>query len=182
LLQSIKKIQEEFYSKSKKNIFIKKEQKIDCANSVNNMLSLEELTSKTFYLIPNTNRIFIDYNLFKLFAVPSNYQFIIDKFINLLKYTIKTYGTFEIHIDLKSFSASAAERFSKIFKLYYDTTCAVGLYYNIDHIDKICIYNTPQIINIISKLLINYTDNNIKTKITYFSKENSNQHIQNVFI
>jgi hypothetical protein len=181
LLQNIKKIQNDFYSNTKRNIFIKKAQKSECAQSINNILPLEGLISKTVFIIPNTNRIFIDYLFFKTFALPSNFQYVIDRFISLLIQTIDTYGTFQLHIDLNTFSATAAERFQKVFQMYYESCCAIGLFYDISKIDVICIYNTPVIINILSNLIVRYTDDSIKKKIKYFNKDVSQELITNIF-
>ena len=61
LINKIKEIQDDYYSKNKKNTIFKNKQKFECANTVCNVFTIEYLISQALYIIPNTNKIFFDY-------------------------------------------------------------------------------------------------------------------------
>ena len=177
LLESIKNLQDNFYSKSKKNILFKKSQKNNCTKIIADNISLDQLLTKTVFIVPNTNSIYIDYIIFKSYASSDNYQLIIDRFIELIITVINQFGYFELHLDLKSFSITAAERYHHVFEMYYNSCCKHGLQYEERQLSKINIYHTPSIVNMLSKLIIKYTDPSIKNKIIYYSNEDSEKQI-----
>ena len=72
IIENIKRIQDGYYSVSKKTMFNKKELKNNCAELITQNISLNELLSKTIYIIPDTNKVFVDYTIFKTFATPSS--------------------------------------------------------------------------------------------------------------
>lgn len=172
-LDNIKKIQEEFYSENKKKSFIKKSQKINCAEIISHSLSLDELISNTVYVINDSNKILINYAVFKTYANPNNYQKIIGKFIDLIVITVEKHGSFELHLDLKSMTTSAIERYKCVFQMYNDSCCERGVFYTDNLIDKIFFYNSPSVINILSILIVKFTDVTIKKKMNIISKDNS---------
>jgi hypothetical protein len=172
-LNNIKKIQEEFYSQNKKKSFIKKSQKMDCAEVISTELSLDDLISSTVYVINDSKIILINYSIFKSFANPNNYQKIIDRFIDLIVITIKKHGLFELHLDLKSMTTTAIERYKCTFQMYNDSCCKRGVFYTDNLIDRIFFYNSPSVISILSILIVKFTDISIRNKINIISKENS---------
>ena len=164
----IKKAQERFYSRNKS----------PCAGEVPKTVSLEELISKTLHTIFSSNKIYVNYLVFKTYANPLNYHHIINALIKLIISTIDTYGSFEIHINLQSFTISDARRYEKIYQLYYDTCCACGLQYKFETIDNIYIYYTPYIIDMISSLIVKFTDKDMKKKIILVGKSQSHQDLK----
>ena len=86
LKNDLQKLQNEFYNNSNKNFFFKNKQKLDCAQNIGNQYDLVTLLNNTFINIPNTNKIFMDYTIFKLFANPNNYDNIISYLYQLIKY------------------------------------------------------------------------------------------------
>lgn len=173
LIDSIQKIKDEYYSKNKKLSLFKKTQKSNCAKNVAENSSLDELISKTVFIIQNTNKVCVDYEIFKSFANNDNYKIIIDRLICLIMTVINIFGNFEIHLNLKSFSVSAVERYRDVFELYYDRCLVHDLYYNEVTLSKIEIYHTPSVINLLSKLIVKYTEPSIKNKLVYHSNEES---------
>ena len=165
IIENIKRIQEGYYSVSKKTMFNKKELKNNCAELITQNISLNELVSKTVYVIENTNIVFVDYTVFKSFATPSSYQAVVDSLVSNIISVINKWGTFEVHLNLNSLSVTGLDRYNSIFKVYYDTCCSNGLYYNEDKIDKIIILNTPTVISTLIPLIVRYTDPSIKSKI-----------------
>ena len=164
-LSNIKNTQDIYYSVSKKKTFLKEYQKIQCAEAVLNQFSLDDLISKTIYVEENSNKIFISYAIYKTYAIASNYQQIINTLIHVIGQIIKTFGNFEMHIDLDLFTSTAMQRNLSVFQLYYDTCCKVKFYYDKKTLDKIIIYNTPSVIQALSTLMIKFTDKSIKEKI-----------------
>lgn len=181
VIENMNKIKEAYYSKKTKNIFFKKTQAGEIAANINQELSLEELIENTVYLIPDTNSIYIDYPVFKMYATISNYQIFIDRFINIMKASIVDYGAFQVHINLKSFSISSIEKYQNFFQMYYNSCISQGLLYNDKIVEKIIIYNTPSIITSISVMIIKYTEPSIKNKIVYHDKNVSEIHLGKLF-
>lgn len=171
LVEDMTKIKEEFYASSGKKIFMKKDQKEKIAETINSKISLEDLIRNTMYLIPSTNCIYVDYLIFKNYAMSSNYQFNIDSLVELMITTVNNYSSFQIHINLSTLTITALERFQSIFRMYYDTCIRRGLLYDSRIIDQIVIYNTPSIISSISKLIVNYTEPAIKKKMIFHYKD-----------
>jgi hypothetical protein len=182
LVDNILKVQEEYYTKYTKQVFFKKTQKNNCAKNVVDNFSLDELISKTVFLIPNTNGIYIDYIIFKSFATTDNYGEIIERLIGLIKTVIYEFGHFELHLGLKSFSVTAIERYREVFELYYVKCCKHGLYYKDEIISKINIYHTPSVITMLSKIIIKYTEPSIKNKMVYYSNEESDKKIKELMM
>jgi phosphopantetheinyl transferase (holo-ACP synthase) len=170
IIDSIKKIQEGYYSVSKKTFFNKKELKNNCAELIAQNFSLEELVSKTVYTIPDTNRVFVDYTIFKTFATPSCYQAVVDSLISRIISVIDKWGTFEVHLNLNSLTATGLDRYNSIFQVYYNTCCSKGLFYDKNKIDKIIILNTPMVISTLIPIIVRYTDPSIKSKIICIKK------------
>ena len=171
VLENIKSTQDSFYSQTNKNIFMKDQQKIKCAEIVLATYPINELILKTIYIKDNSNQIFVSYPLYKTYALPSNYQLVVDRVIQLILSITQKYPTFEIHIDLGSFTVSAFQRNLSLFQLYYDTCCTIGLHYDKNIIDRIVIYNTPSVIQSLSSLIVKFTDKSIKEKITLLYKQ-----------
>ena len=171
ILSSIKNKQDFFYSNTKKNTFLKESQKTKCAESILSHFSIKELLSKTVYTLNDSNKIYFSYPLYKTYATENTYQIIIDEIIQYIFHVLETYPTFEMHIDLDSFTATAFQRNMTVFQLYYDTCCKIGLNYDKNTLDRIVIYNTPSVIQSLSTLIIKMTDKSIKEKITLLYKQ-----------
>jgi hypothetical protein len=180
LIDSIKKLEEDFYSKNKKCLFMKNSQKKNCAGIIADSLSLNELISNTVYIIKDTNKIYINYSLFKTYATPANYQQIIDRFIDLIIITINAFSSFELHLDLKSLTATAIERYQHVFQLYNDSCIKRGIYYDDKIIDNVYMYYSPSVINILSILIMRFTDKSVKKKLISFSKTDSDKYINDL--
>jgi 5'-3' exonuclease len=82
LVEQLEQYKNEYYSENTKNRIFKSKQKIDCAVKIAAQVSMDDLLSKSMYIIPNTKKVFIDYSIFKLYAHPGIY----DKIINYIRY------------------------------------------------------------------------------------------------
>ena len=108
----------QYYSENKKNTFFKNNQKKDFASSITNSIGFDELISKTFYIIPNTQSIFIDYTIFKVYALPDYYTEVVEYISSLIDKCISNYGSFNVHINIDTFTMSAAERYKHVISIF----------------------------------------------------------------
>jgi len=177
LLQQLENYKKNYYSENSKNIFLKKKQKIECAQVVSSQFNIEELISKTVYLIKDTNKVYIDYPIFKMYAHPSIYQKIIEHTQNILDECIHKYDYFEVHVNLKSFTISAAERYRQIIQDFYDAALSKNTVYYVK-LYKIYVYYTPSAIGDIAKLLL---QPEILPKVNTYSKDISDSKIRDLF-
>jgi hypothetical protein len=170
-LDKINELTNKFYVEKGKNTIFKKKQKFDCATTIVDTLGFDNLLNKTIYIITDTNRVFIDYTLFKLYATPENYNKITDHAIFLINYCVEKYGNYETYINLDTFTVSSAERYKQIIQIFINKCIVSNSEYSTKLV-KLCIYNTPKTFNIISNILLPLFDPAIKNKIVLFDKEN----------
>jgi hypothetical protein len=137
---------------------------------------LVDLIKTTLYILPQTNKIYFDYTVFKIYANDSNCDYIIDYIFELAAIIIQQYESFEMHINMFSFSISAFNRYQKIIE-------KVSLRVNeIDKLSKICIYYSPSFIDLISKIVRKFIKHpDISEKMIFFGKHDSEILIPNLF-
>jgi len=177
LLEKLENYKNNFYTEHTKNVFLKKKQKMQCAQEISSQFQLEDLLSKTVYCIPNTKKIYIDYTIFKLFAHPNIFQTIIEHTQNILDDCVQKNDGFEAHVNLNTFTISAAERYRSIIQIFYDTALRKNtVYYK--KLDKMYVYYTPSTIGDVAKIFLNPE---ILPKVKTYSKEESNQKIDELF-
>jgi len=177
LLEQLEKYKNEYYTDKPKNLIFKSKQKMDCAVKIAAQVSLDDLLSKTMYLLPNTNKVFIDYSIFKVYAHPGIYDKIINYIQGLFNICIANYGGFEAHVDLKSFTVSAAHRYKDIIDVFYQTALRNGtVYYK--KLDAMYVYNTPTTITDIAKLFLNP---DVLPRVKTFTKDESTSKINELF-
>lgn len=177
LLELLNKVQTDFYTNNGgKSILFKNNQKQKCAENVTTQFNLYDLLKSTVYIIPNTNKLYLNYPIFKTFANNSNSNEIIDYIIGLLCQCIKTYGQYEMHINLHSFSISAAERYKSSIQLFCEkcyslnNTCDVNF---AGMLINMYIYNTPSVISTITHLFKPFIDPLLNQKLIFITKEQS---------
>jgi hypothetical protein len=177
LVEQLQQYKNEYYTENAKNTIFKTKQKMDCAAKITSQISMDDLLSKTMYMISNTNKVFIDYTMFKLYAHPGIYEHIINHIQNLFNICISNYGCFEAHVDLKSFTVSGAHRYKDIIDVFYNTALKNGtMYYT--KLDVMYVYNTPNTITDIAKLFLNP---DIIPRVKTFTKEESEYKIKMLF-
>ena len=172
LLNDLEKFKTAYYSDNKKNILFKKDQKMDMASKVSSEFNLETLMRKTIYVIPGTNQIYFDYNVFKMFAHPTNYLSFINYTQTLIVHSIKTYGSFVCHVNINSFTASAAERYKGVLELFNSITERDDTNYS-PRMTKLHVYNTPSSLEHIYKLISGLIEPDVRSKIIFHSKAES---------
>jgi len=172
LLNDLEKYKSAYYTENKKNVLVKKDQKMDMASKISTEFNLETLIQKTIYILPGTNEIYFDYNVFKMFAHPTNYLSFVNYTQALIAHCIQNYGAFMCHVNVNSFTASAAERYKGILELFNaisernDTNYAPKM-------TKLHVYNTPSSLEHIYKLISGLIDPEVRSKIVFHNKAES---------
>lgn len=164
LENKITKLQTEYYNQSAKSVFAKNHQKMQCAQNIVDILPLEHLLSSMAYIVPDTNKIYLDYTLFKTFAHPNIYTRIVEYILSLLVSCIQKYNHYEMHINLHSFTATAAQRYKDIIYLLC-STCLHNDSSIITNLDAMYIYNSPKMLKSIMRIFAGVINDTIKSKI-----------------
>lgn len=172
LWNNIEKYKNEYYSENKKAFFFKKSQKLDCAANISSKFDIEDLLSQTFAILPNTNRIYLDYTVFKLYANPENYTTIVEYVIKLFNICIDKYGSFECHFNLKSFTITAAERYKSVIELFCKECLKSETRYG-SMMQKMYIYYSPGMIEKLTSIFSHLIDPLIRDRFVVYNKEES---------
>lgn len=180
LLQNIENFKSTYYTENKKNMFFKTSQKMDCAEKIATEFDLNDLLNKTVYILPYTNRVYLDYTVFKLFANPNNYTHIVDHVLSLFQQCIDKYGSFECHFNLNSFTITAAERYKSIIEMFCKE-CLKGNTRYAKMLSKMHIYYTPSIFEKITSMFSKLIDPLIRERFTIYTKEESDTKLKELF-
>jgi len=176
IVNRIKEIQDNYYSKNKKNTIFKNKQKLDCANAVCNAIPIDYLISQTIYIIPNTDKIFLDYTIFKLFANTDNFNQIIDNIFTEIKNCVESFSTFEIYINIDTFTVSALERYKVVIKDFIDKCISSNTRYS-ENIINLYICNVPKTFDAIIKTMKPFIEKQVYEKIKLCDDSTSKQAI-----
>lgn len=181
LVNLMEKYKEEYYQEKGKNSFFKKSQKMDCAKEMSKVFQLEEMIQQTIFIIPKTNKIVFNYTIFKLYANDDNYKTIVQKVIELYDEILVKNTKFEAHVILDTFTISAAERYKNAIKLFCEKCMNANTKYT-EFMEKMVIYYTPSMIESISSLLRPFIDPSIHSRIVYYSKVESKELLDKIFV
>jgi len=175
LLKNAEKIKADFYENNKKKTFFKSTQKIECAKQVFQNMDIRQLIFNSFCLIPNTNCIYFDYPLFKTYACAEVYEEFTTHAYTVINACLSQYPTFDIHVNMQSFTISAFERLRKLIERFFVESPLFS-----DKLTYVYIYYTPSIIEQINKLIGMFIAH-ISYKIIYFSKAESDDKLKKLF-
>jgi hypothetical protein len=181
LVEMMEKYHKEYYQSQGKNMFFKKGQKLDCAKEMSKVFQLEEMIQQTTYIIPETNKIVFNYTIFKLYANDDNYQTIIQKVITLYDEILVNHAKFEAHVILDTFTISAAERYKNAIKMFCEMCMNSNTKYT-EFMEKMYIYYTPSMIESIATILRPFIDTSIQSRIVYYSKVESKELLEKLFV
>jgi hypothetical protein len=176
---SIEQLQTKYYEDNKKNTLFKNSQKTKCAEYLTSQLDINVLLEKTSFIIPGTPIVFLDYLVFKTYAHPTIYDQISQYIVNLLTLCIQTHRTFEVHINLKSFTISAAQRYVDIIKRFCSMCLQSDTQYAAN-INKLVIYNAPSMIDAISKMFRPFINERVRDRIELVNAEKSAEILKNI--
>jgi hypothetical protein len=167
--EQISNLQAKYYSETSKNKIFKNSQKLDCANSVVQNMDLKVLFSSCIYILPNKNVIFIDYPKLKTFVCPEIYHHVIDYSINLANQCIAKYQVFSLHINMQSFTITAAQRYKELIELYCNTCLHKDSQFQ-SQLQFIHLYNYPSIIPVLHKMFAHFVDDSARGKLVLEKK------------
>ena len=175
-IEKIQEIQEQYYSAHRKNFLFKNGQKVQCAQMVASQIPMEVLLEKTFYVIPNSNRMYVSYPLFKSFVSAEIYRAVIDHIINLGRVCIQSYKSISVHINGETFTPTAAHRYKDFLSMLLKTCEKENTRFSL-YLENMCIYNCPKLAESIASILWNLLPRVVQNKVRLFNKEESQEHI-----
>ena len=178
LQEQIDKFRQDYYQenggkKSSIQFLSKRKQKLDMAQQVTAQFDINQLLNKTVYNITGTNRIVIDYTVFKLYANENIYTTLIDHLLSVYDFCIEKYGFYDVHINLATFSTTAAQRYSKMVEMFNSrfTDNSDSIY--ILRMNHLYIYNPPSVLEMIYSVLKHLLNPQVKTKSIIIPKSES---------
>ena len=153
---------EKYYKTNKKNIIFKKKQKLNLANEVTKSFTLDELLKQSIVVNEETSQIHILYPIVKSFLHPDNYKIITDYIFTIKESLIIKNKYYEIIINLKSFTITAAERYKELIKIF----CNIYLKdeRNVNELRYVYIYNAPNIVAILQNMFFPFISDVCKKK------------------
>lgn len=172
IMDDIKTFQDTYYNENKKAFFFKKSQKLDVALNISNKFDIQDLLSQTVIIIPNTNRVYLDYTVFKLYANPENYNIIVEYVMQLFKTCIENHGSFECHFNLNSFTITAAERYKAVIEMFCNECLRSETRYG-ELLSKMYIYYSPGMIEKFTSLFKHLIDPHIRDRFVIYTKDES---------
>jgi hypothetical protein len=178
--EQIKEKQTEYYNLNSKSILFKSSQKNSCAEEINKQFDISNLIKATIYQIPETNIVYFDYPLFKTYATPTIYEIIIQSILELFAEIINIYGSYQVHANLDTFSMSSAHRYGDIIRDFCHKCLRSETRYA-NYMEKFCIYNTPAVMQSISKLFNPLINENVKKRIELIDKKESEDRLKQLF-
>ena len=179
-LVNVLKTREEYYQTHSKNMIFKKRQKQDCAEVVCKQYGLETLMNRTFWIVPNHNQLFYEYRFFKLYGTPDNYSIIVENVLSLCTWCVSQYSTFELHVNLASFTMSAAERYKNLIIIFCDECLRRETHFT-ESLDFMYLYNIPTVFDNISRLLLPLIPPEVRPKIRLVKKEDSTEPLTRIY-
>ena len=112
------------------------------------------------------NHIFFDYTIFKTFARPELFSMFCEYILSLIDTCIQNHGGFEMHLNLKSFSVTAAQRYSEMIRMFCKQCLSADTQYS-KLLTKMYVYNSPKIIGTISACFVGFMDDHVRSKIEF---------------
>jgi hypothetical protein len=179
LQEKINKLRTNFANDNKKGLFSSKQFKFDCANTIVKNIELETLLDSTLIWLPNSNHLFFDYTIFKTYATPEIYDKIIKYVIDKIAGCINTYGSYEMHVNLNTFSVSAFHRYKAIIE-GYSYECNTNHKEFHDKIRIMHVYNIPTTIETISQLVGPMLPQIVRQKVIRYDKSSSEKPLQTI--
>lgn len=180
LHDKLNELKNTYYQNNTKNTFFKNKQKLDCADMISNSIDINTLMHNTFFQFENTNKLFFQYTVFKTFATDNNINHILNCFMNLLEEIINNYGSFELHINMETYTITAHERYKNMYKLLFSRCKENNILFS-SKLVSMNIYNTPNIINTLQSFFAPFIDKNAVNKIFIIDKKQSKSLLEKLF-
>jgi hypothetical protein len=176
-LDQMAQLREAYYKENGKNTIFKNKQKFNCAEVVLQHIPIDTLLKNTFWIVPGTNKVYFEYSVFKQYATPENYIMFVDEVLKACSECVSTHGNHEVHVNLDTFTISAAHRYKDIIVLFCDECMRRETHFT-ETLTGMHLYNTPQIIDNISALLMPLIPPEVRPKIRMYGKRESGEMIK----
>lgn len=125
----------------------------------------KDLFSQAIHL-EEPNRIFFDYTVFRTFARPDLFADCTAYILALIQQCISCHGEFEMHINLKSFSVTGAQRYYDMIRMFCSECLRADTEFS-KLLTKMYVYNPPKILGTISACFIGFVDDHVRSKIVF---------------
>lgn len=179
--ENILEIKKTYYENNSKNVFFKKSQKFDCAKDICSKIDIVDLMNNTFWIVPNQNKFYFDYRIYKLYGNPENFRLVIDNILHMTNWCIDEYHSFEININLNGFSVSAAERYRTLIQMFCDICMNQTDREYLRFLTAMNIYNIPLVFDNISKILMPILPPELHPKIRLIKKNDSDEPLTQIY-
>lgn len=170
LEEQVQAFKQQYYCKENKSLFSSSSKKFKCAQEVSNQFNLVELMHDSIFIMENTCKIYVDYPRVKSFVNPDNYDAVRQHVYALSEFILQSHHTFELHINLKSFTITAAQRYKDLITIFCDQ------YLNTSgeshKLSFLYIYNTPKMVQAIQKMFSPFISQSHKNKIVLLKEDN----------
>ena len=170
LEEKVQAFKQQYYSKENKSFFSSSSKKFKCAQEVSNQFNLVELMHDSIFIMENTCKIYVDYPKVKSFVNPDNYDAIRQHVYALSEFILRSHSNFELHINLKTFTITAAQRYKDLITLFCNQYLNASS--ECDKLSLLYIYNTPKMVQAIQSMFSPFISQSHKNKIILLKPEN----------
>ena len=164
IANQINDLKAKYYNKNGTSILFKNTQKRDCAVDIVNNIPINRLLKETIYIVENTNHIYIKYEILKSFAAPAVYSIIINHISNLVELCIENHGSFQLYINMNTFTITAANRYKELIQMFCEKALQSDSIYH-TKLQAIYLYKYPAIIPVLRQLFSAFVDNSARGKV-----------------
>ena len=171
-MQQINTIKQNILLENNNSFFYKNDVKDKQKTAIQETIQFEQLLKASVYIIKDTNNVYIDYQVLKLFANPDNYSTIVDYIIYNLNENINRFDNYNVHININTFSVTACQRYLPVIKIFLEKCRIYNTIYS-TKINKLYIYNTPLTIANISSMLQPFIFPELRKNIVLYDKNES---------
>lgn len=170
LEQKVQAFKQQYYSKETKSLFSSSaSKKFKCAQEVTNEFNLQELMCDSISIVRDTCKIYVDYPKVKCFVNPNNYDAIRQHVFTLSESILRTHPSFELHINLQTFTVTAAQRYKDLITLFCNQYLNASA--ESEKLSLLYIYNTPKMVQVIQNMFSPFISQSHKNKIILLKPE-----------
>lgn len=171
LQDKLNKLKTDFYKENKKNTFFKNKQKLQCAETVANTIDINTLLDHTFII--KDNKIIVQYPILKTYATYENFQIIINKIFYIVNNLKMHYTTFELHVNMDTYTITAHERFKQMYNIFFELDKSNNVVF-CDKLTNVVIYNSPSILSTLASFFTSLIKTDLSGKVTILNRRDTN--------
>ena len=150
----IKNKTNDYYSSNSKNRLFKNKQKMELAKTISESIDLNNYLNEVIYIDQNNpTHIFVTYNKLKVIMHPDNFDFIVAHVDKLILSILNNHTHYYLHVDIFSLTISGVQRLKPFIERFLTSIFYDGTKTRVDNLEKIFIYNSPNVISTIRVML-----------------------------